>query len=158
MPVGISCRFIKMYADAHGIYLEETVMDRADLDFKNLDFSYRKMDSNIRYYFKDGKWDEGKSYADESVDMHIAATCFHYGQNCFEGLKVFETKKGDIAAFRPRENFNRLSRSARRIYMEPPTEEMFFDALNRVVNANKRFIPPYGTNATLYVRPLLLGI
>jgi branched-chain amino acid aminotransferase len=132
-------------------------MERANLDFANLDFGYRKMDSNIRYYYKDGKWDNGKLYKEETLNMHVAATCFHYGQNCFEGLKVFETKGGEVAAFRPIENFKRMVRSAQKIYMVPPTEEIFFDALNKVVKDNKKFIPPYGTKAALYVRPLLLG-
>lgn len=130
----------------------------ADLDFKNLDFQYRKMDYHIRYYFKNGKWDSGTLHTEERVEIHIAATCLHYGQNCFEGLKVYETKNGDIVAFRPDENAKRLQRSAKKLYMEPVPEEIFFDALNRVVKANKRFIPPYGSNATLYVRPILLGI
>lgn len=133
-------------------------MERANLDFANLDFSYRKMDYFIKYYFRNGKWDKGELSSDEVVEMPIAATCLHYGQSCFEGLKVFETKNGDIVAFRPYENFKRLEKSAKKLFMEPVPEEIFFDALNKVVNANKRFIPPYGTNATLYVRPILLGI
>ncbi len=130
----------------------------ADLDFKNLDFSYRKMDAHIRYYFKNGKWDSGTLHSEETVDLHIAATALHYGQSCFEGLKVYETKNGDIVAFRPDQNAKRLINSAKKLYMEPVPEEIFFDALNRVVKANKRFIPPYGSNATLYVRPILIGI
>jgi branched-chain amino acid aminotransferase len=133
-------------------------MERANLDFANLDFSYRKMDANIRYYYKNGKWDKGTLHTEETFDIHIAATCLHYGQECFEGLKVFETKKGDIVAFRPEENYKRMVKSAEKIFMVPPTKEIFFDALDRVVNANKKFIPPYGTHASLYIRPLLIGI
>lgn len=132
-------------------------MERADLDFANLDFGYHPMDANIKYFYKNGKWDKGELSSDESINLHMAATCLHYGQNCFEGLKVYETKSGNICAFRPHENHKRLERSAKKIYMEPVPEEVFFDALNRVVNANKRFIPPYGLNATLYIRPILLG-
>lgn len=132
-------------------------MERADLDFANLDFKYRKLDGNVRYSFTDGKWDEGKVYADEHVNLHIAATCLHYGQNCFEGMKVFETKDGSVVCFRPEENYKRLKRSAEKLFMEPVPENIFFDALNRVVKANKRFIPPYGSNASLYIRPLLIG-
>jgi len=133
-------------------------MQRADLDFANLNFSYRKMDANIRYFYRNNEWDSGSLHKEETLELHIASTCLHYGQECFEGLKVFETKNGDIVAFRPEENYNRIVRSAEKIYMQPPTKEIFFDALNRVVNANKRFIPPYGSNAALYIRPLLLGI
>lgn len=133
-------------------------MKRADLDFANLDFKYRKVDANVRYYFKDGKWDDGCVTSDETVDIHIAATCLHYGQNCFEGMKVFETKNGEVVCFRPEENWKRLKKSAEKLYMQSVTKEVFFDALNKVVQANKRFIPPYGTNASLYIRPVLLGV
>jgi branched-chain amino acid aminotransferase len=133
-------------------------MKRADLDFANLDFSYRKMDYNIKYYYKNGSWGKAQLFKEDYVDMHIAATCLHYGQNCFEGLKVFENKNGEIVAFRPDENFNRMSRSAKRIYMQPPTEEIFYEALNKVVDLNRKYVPPYGTGASFYVRPLLLGI
>ncbi len=133
-------------------------MEKADLDFANLDFKYHKMDANVRYYFKNGKWSGPEVTDRETIDMHIASTCLHYGQNCFEGLKVFETKNGDIVAFRPDENSNRLAKSAKKMYMESVPDKIFFEALNIVVKENKRFIPPYGTNASLYVRPILLGI
>ena len=130
---------------------------RADLDFANLDFGYRKTDANIRYTFKNGNWDSGQLYREDDFQLSIAATCLHYGQAVFEGLKVFETKSGEIAAFRPIENCKRMAKSAEKLFMEPVPEELFLDALNRVVKENRRFIPPYGTNSTLYVRPLLIG-
>ncbi|HBI37636.1 MAG: branched chain amino acid aminotransferase [Spirochaetes bacterium GWF1_31_7] len=133
-------------------------MEKADLDFANLDFKYRKVDGNIRYFFKNGQWDNGTLHEEETVDLHIASTCLHYGQNCFEGMKVFETKDGSVVCFRPEENYLRLKKSAEKILMEPVPKEVFFDALERVVKANKRFIPPYGTSASLYIRPILLGI
>ncbi len=133
-------------------------MKKANLDFANLDFKYRKMDANIRYFFKNNKWDSGKFYSNETINLHVASTCLHYGQNCFEGLKVYETKSGEIVAFRPIENWKRIVKSAEKLFMQPPTEEIFFDALNKIVKKNKKYIPPYGTNATLYVRPILLGI
>ncbi|HOV15763.1 MAG TPA: branched-chain amino acid aminotransferase, partial [Spirochaetota bacterium] len=133
-------------------------MSNEKIDFSNLDFKYRKTNANIRYYYSNGKWDSGALTDDENIPVHIAATCLHYGQNCFEGLKVFETKNGDIVAFRPEENYKRLVRSAEKLFMTPPTKEIFFEALNKVVKANKEFVPPYGTNATLYVRPILLGM
>ncbi|MCG8568852.1 MAG: branched-chain amino acid aminotransferase, partial [Spirochaetes bacterium] len=132
-------------------------MERADLDFPNLDFSYRKCDYNIRYHFKNGQWDKGELVQDDHINIHIAATCLHYGQSCFEGLKVFETKNGDFVAFRPDENSKRLNRSAQKIFMKTVPEEIFLEALNRVVLANKKYIPPYGSGASLYVRPLLFG-
>lgn len=133
-------------------------MNNEKIDFSNLDFKYIKTNGNVRYYYRGGKWDEGCFTSDETVPMHIAATCLHYGQNCFEGLKVFQTKNGDTAAFRPEENYKRLVKSAKKLFMTPPTKEIFFDALNKVVKENKEFVPPYGANATLYVRPILLGI
>ncbi len=131
---------------------------RADIDFANIGFQYFKTNANIRYYFKDGKWDKGTLSADDTFPMPIAATCIHYGQAAFEGLKVFETKDGRIVAFRPEENAKRLQSSAKKMFMEPVPTEIFMDALNRVVNANKEFIPPYGSHASLYVRPLLIGM
>lgn len=134
------------------------IIERADIDFANLNFGYIKLDSNVRYYYKNGKWDSGELTSDDNINFHIASTCLHYGQNCFEGLKVYETKSGQITAFRPIENYKRLAKSAKKLFMEPVPEEIFFDAINRVVKANKKFIPPYGSNATLYIRPILLGI
>ncbi|HQJ06662.1 MAG TPA: branched-chain amino acid aminotransferase [Spirochaetota bacterium] len=131
---------------------------RADLDFANLDFSYRKVNANIRYYYRNGKWDGGTLTDEEYFPLHIAATCVHYGQAIFEGLKVYETKNGDVVAFRPIENQKRMVKSAEKLFMARITEEIFLEALDRVVNANKEFVPPYGSGASLYIRPLLIGI
>ncbi len=135
----------------------ENDVTKADLDWANLEFGYRKTDCNIRYTWKNGAWDEGELVDGETIPVHIAATCLHYGQQCFEGLKVFETRRGDVVVFRIDENAKRLIRSCRKIHMQPPTEEMFIDAVERVVNANRRFVPPYGTGASLYIRPIVLG-
>lgn len=132
-------------------------MDKAALDWPNLEFGYLKTDANIRYTWKDGEWDEGVLTNSQVIPIHIAATCLHYGQECFEGLKVFETRDEDAVVFRIEENARRFVRSARKILMEPPPEEMFIEAVYRVVNANRQFIPPHGKGASLYVRPLLLG-
>jgi branched-chain amino acid aminotransferase len=132
-------------------------MARADLDWKNLTFGFLETDANIRYTFKDGKWDDGELTTDNRVSLHMAATCLHYGQEAFEGLKAFEQKNGDVAVFRIDENAKRMARSCEKIFMEPPSEEMFIDAVYRVINANRRFVPPYGTGASLYVRPLVIG-
>lgn len=130
---------------------------KADLDWSNLSFGYTRTDCNIRYTFRDGRWSAGELTADETLTLHIAATCLHYGQECFEGLKAFETKSGDVVLFRVEENARRMIRSARKIVMEPPPAELFIEAVERVVDANRRFVPPHGTGATLYVRPLLIG-
>ena len=130
---------------------------RADLDWPNLSFGFLKTDFNIRYTWRDGHWGEGVLSTDDNITMHMAATCLHYGQECFEGLKAFEQKDGSITVFRVQENARRMIRSCERIFMQPPPEDLFVDAVLKVVNANRRFVPPYGTGASLYVRPLVLG-
>lgn len=135
----------------------ESKVTKADLDWASLDFGYHKTDYNIRYQWCNGAWSEGVLTRDETIPMHMAATCLHYGQECFEGLKVFETRRGEIVAFRPRENARRMIQSCRKILMEPVPEDMFMDALERVVNANLKYVPPYGSGASLYVRPLVIG-
>jgi len=132
-------------------------MEKAKLDWKNLAFGYHKTDYNIRYTWKDGKWGEGVITDDVTIPLHMAATCLHYGQEAFEGLKVFEQKDGRPVVFRVDENAKRLNRGAEKIFMAGVPEEMFIDAVFRVVKANAKYIPPYGTGATLYVRPLLIG-
>ena len=133
-------------------------MQRANLDYANLPFAYQKTDANIRYWFRGGKWSAGELTADEYIPIHIAATCLHYGQEVFEGLKVYQRPDGRLQAFRMTENARRIQRSARKLFMEPVPEELFRDAVRRVVRANRRFVPPYGSGASLYVRPLLLGM
>lgn len=130
---------------------------KADLDWANLPFGYQKTDFNIRYTWKDGAWDDGVLTSDETIPIHIAATCLHYGQECFEGLKAFETRTGEVAVFRIDENAKRLVRSCKKILMQPVPEAMFIDAVERVINANRRFVPPYGSGASLYIRPLVIG-
>ncbi len=132
-------------------------MQRADLDFANLPFAYLKTDANVRYWCRDGKWTAGELTSDETLSLHMAATCLHYGQEIFEGLKVFERPDGRIQTFRLVENARRFQRSAKKLLMEPVPEETFREAVRRVVRANRRFVPPYGSGASLYVRPLLLG-
>ena len=131
---------------------------KADLDFANLDFRYRKTDYNIRYYYRDGKWSKGELVSSENLELNIASTCLHYGQACFEGMKVFENREGKAIAFRIDENAKRLQRSAKKIFMVEVPQEIFIEAVYKVVDANRKYIPPYGTGASLYVRPLLIGI
>ncbi|MCP4592195.1 MAG: branched-chain amino acid aminotransferase [bacterium] len=132
-------------------------MTKADFDWPNLSFGYTKTDQNIRYVWRDGAWDRGTLTADETMPLHMAATCLHYGQECFEGLKAYETRKGDVVVFRIEENARRMIRSCRKILMEPPPEELFIEACYRVINANRKYVPPHGTGASLYVRPLTIG-
>jgi branched-chain amino acid aminotransferase len=128
-----------------------------NLDWKNLSFGYIKTDYNIRCTYKDGKWGKLEVSTSEYIDIHIAATALHYGQEAFEGLKAFTGKDGKIRIFRWEENAKRMASSAEGIKMAPVPAEMFREAMIKVVAMNKRFIPPYGSGATLYIRPLLYG-
>ncbi len=138
--------------------MKKTNVEKANIDWGNLPFGYVKTDFNIRYYYKNGKWSEGEITSDENILMHMAAPCLHYGQEAFEGLKAFETVDGRIVVFRPDENARRLQRSCDRIFIPQISVEMFVDAVKRVVAANAKFVPPYGTGASLYIRPLVIGM
>lgn len=133
-------------------------MNVPDLDWKNLTFSYTKTDYNVRCTFKDGKWGEIEVSDSEYLPMHIAASCLHYGQESFEGLKAFRGKDGKVRIFRMEENAKRFIRSAEGTMMEPLPVEKFCEMVRKVVELNKRFIPPYGSGASLYIRPLEIGI
>ncbi len=136
---------------------ERLVYMSVNLDWKNLSFSYMDTGSFVKISFKDGAWQEIELCTNPQVTMHIASTCLHYGQECFEGLKVFTLKDGSIASFRPEENALRLIDSAERLVMEPPPVELFMAAMKKAVHENRDYVPPYGTGASMYVRPLLLG-
>ena len=126
-------------------------------DWKNLPFGYIKTDYNVRSYYKDGKWGNLEVSSSEYIDIHIAATGLHYGQEAFEGLKAYMAKDGKIRLFRWEENAKRMISSAEGIKMAPVPFEMFKEALFKVVQLNKKYVPPYGSGATLYIRPLLYG-
>jgi branched-chain amino acid aminotransferase len=126
-------------------------------DWKNLPFGYIKTDYNIRCKYKDGKWGKLEVSSSEYIDIHIAATGLHYGQEAFEGLKAYMGKDGKIRLFRWDENANRLILSAGGIKMAPVPAEMFREALFQVINLNRKFVPPHGSGASLYIRPLLYG-
>ena len=128
-----------------------------NLDWNNLGFKYRDTAAHVEYHWKDGKWDAGELVAEPYLKMHIAAACLHYGQECFEGMKVFRQKSGKVVCFRPRENAERMQRTALRTCMPPVSTELFLEAIRRVVQANIDYIPPYGTGGSLYIRPLLIG-
>jgi len=116
-----------------------------------------KTDYNIRCVYKNGKWGKLEVSSSEYIDIHIAATGLHYGQEAFEGLKAYAGKDGKIRLFRWEENAKRLIASADGIKMAEVPVEMFREALFKVIQLNRKFIPPYGSGATLYIRPLLYG-
>lgn len=128
-----------------------------NIDWKNLSFGYTKTKYNVRSYFRNGKWGAIELSSEETINIHMAATALHYGQEAFEGLKVFRGKDGKIRVFRWEENAKRLQRSAEAIMMEPVPSELFLKALIKVVKMNEEFIPPFGTGSSLYLRPLLIG-
>ncbi len=128
-----------------------------DLDWKNLGFSYRKVAFNIRFHYKDGKWDEGQLHSEDTMELNVAACALHYGQACFEGLKAFRNKAGEVRIFRPEANARRLNSSLRYLLCPEIPEEMFLDACKRVVEANIDYVPPYESRGSLYIRPVVFG-
>lgn len=127
------------------------------IDWANLSFGYRRTDYNIRCYYRNGEWGRLEICSSETLHIHMAATCLHYGQEAFEGLKAFRGKDGKIRIFRCDMNAKRMIRSAEYISMKAPSEKLFMDAVSAAVKLNERFVPPYGTGASLYIRPLLIG-
>ncbi len=128
-----------------------------NIDWKNLPFGYKKTNYNVRCYYRNGKWGEIEVSSSEKIDIHIAATCLHYGQEAFEGLKAYTGKDGKIRLFRWQENAKRMRKSAQGILMAEVPDDLFFAAIKKVISLNKEFVPPYGSGASLYLRPLLIG-
>jgi branched-chain amino acid aminotransferase len=127
------------------------------LDWGNLPFGYVKTNYNVRCTYKDGKWSELEVSDSEYFSIHIAATGLHYGQEAFEGMKAYRGKDNKIRLFRWEENANRLQRSAEGILMAPVPAELFKQVIVKAVKLNQEFVPPYGTGASLYIRPMLFG-
>ncbi len=131
--------------------------DLANLDWGNLPFNYIKTDYNIRYSWKDGKWGKMETHSSEYLMMHMGATTLHYGQEAFEGLKAFRGKDNKIRLFRWEENAKRLQNSSKGILMPEVPTEMFKEAVFNAIKMNERFVPPHGSGASLYIRPVLFG-
>ncbi len=127
------------------------------IDWKNLGFGYMKTDYNIRCTYKDGAWGDLEVSDSEMVTMHMAATCIHYGQESFEGLKAFRGKDGKIRIFRMNENAKRMQDSSEGTMMAVLPIEKFEEAVVKAVKLNERFVPPYESGASLYIRPVLFG-
>jgi branched-chain amino acid aminotransferase len=132
-------------------------MDK-QIDWANLPFGYFPTDYNVRCAFRDGKWGPIEISQSETVNIHMAATTLHYGQEVFEGLKAFRGADGKIRIFRLEENAKRMRESAKGLLMEPIPVELFEEMCIKAVKLNERFIPPYGTGASLYIRPLEIGM
>lgn len=128
-----------------------------NINWSELSFGYIKTDINVRSYFKDGKWSEPVTETSEFLNIHMAATCLHYGQEAFEGLKAFRGKDGKVRVFRMRDNAERLQASCRGILMEELPVDLFEKMVAIAIKENERFVPPYESGAALYIRPLLIG-
>jgi branched-chain amino acid aminotransferase, group II len=128
-----------------------------EIDWSNLSFGYMPTDYNVRINYRNGVWGELEISSSEYITLHMAATCLHYGQEAFEGLKAFRGKDGKIRIFRMDENAKRMQLSSQGIMMAQLPIEKFEEAIVKVVQLNERFVPPYGSGASLYIRPLLIG-
>ena len=133
-------------------------MDKKNIDWENLGFAYIETDKRYVADFKDGKWSEGGLIDDPNITMNECAGVLQYAQTIFEGLKAYTTEDGHIVAFRPDLNAQRMVDSAKRLEMPVFPAERFVEAVVQTVKANAAYVPPYGSGATLYVRPYMFGI
>lgn len=128
-----------------------------NIDWSNLAFGYIKTDCNIRCTYSDGKWGELEVHESEYLSLHMAATSLHYGQESFEGLKAFRGKDGKVRIFRMKDNAMRMQDSSDGTLMARVPVEIFEEAVLKAVKLNERFVPPYESGASLYIRPVLFG-
>lgn len=127
------------------------------MNWDNLGFAYRRTATILRCIYKDGAWGEIESLTDDNISMSAFAGCLHYSIECFEGLKAFRGKDGRVRIFRPEENARRLQSSAASLFIPEPPVELFVSMCKRLVKENIDYLPPYGHNASLYIRPTLIG-
>ena len=132
-------------------------MEKKNIDWTNLGFGYIATDKRFVSNFKDGAWDEGVLTEDSNVTINECAGVLQYAQTVFEGLKAYTTEDGHIVTFRPDLNGERMEQSAKRLEMPVFPRELFVEAVLQVVKANAAYVPPYGTGATLYIRPYMFG-
>lgn len=133
-------------------------MEKKNIDWSNIGFGYIKTDKRYVSNFKDGKWDEGALTEDDMISMSECACVLQYAQTVFEGLKAYTTEDGHIVTFRPDLNAERMMESAKRLEMPEFPKERFLEAIDQVVAANENSVPPYGSGASLYLRPYMFGI
>jgi branched-chain amino acid aminotransferase len=127
------------------------------IDWKNLGYDIQKTNSFVKYTWKNGQWDAGELVKSQEITMNVYASALHYGQSCFEGLKAFTCKDGKIRIFRPDLNGLRLQKSCKAVAMPAPSVEIFLEAVERLVRDNTEFVPPYGVNGSMYIRPFVFG-
>ena len=128
-----------------------------NIDWSKIGFGYRKTDYRYVSNYKDGAWDEGALTTDENIVLNESACVLQYAQTCFEGLKAYRTVDNKVVCFRPDLNAQRMADSAKRLEMPVFPQERFVDAVCQTVKSNIDFVPPYGTGATLYIRPYMFG-
>lgn len=134
------------------------MMEKKNIDWGNLGFSYMQTDKRFVANYKDGVWDEGGLVDDPTITMSECACVLQYAQTCFEGIKAYTTEDGRIVTFRPDLNAKRMADSARRLQMPVFPEDRFVEAVVETVKANRAYVPPFGSGATLYIRPFMFGI
>lgn len=132
-------------------------MNRKEIDWENLGFGYLPTDKRYVSNFKDGAWDDGGLTEDANIVLNECAGVLQYAQTIFEGMKAYTTEDGRIVTFRPDLNAKRMVDSAKRLEMPVFPEDRFVDAVTQVVKANSAYVPPYGSGATLYIRPYMFG-
>ncbi len=132
-------------------------MEKKNIDWANLGFGYMPTDKRFVANYKNGAWDEGVLTSDSTITLNECAGVFQYAQTCFEGLKAYTTEDGHIVAFRPDLNAERMEDSARRLEMPVFPKEKFIEAVKETVKANAAWVPPFGSGATLYIRPYMFG-
>ncbi len=134
------------------------IMEKKNIDWSNIGFGYMQTDKRYVANYTNGAWDKGMLTEDANITMNECACVLQYAQTCFEGLKAYTTENGDIVTFRPDLNAERMINTAKRLEMPPISKEQFLDAVKQVVEANAAYVPPYGSGATLYLRPYMFGI
>lgn len=132
-------------------------IEKKDIDWGSLSFAYTPTDFSYVCAYRDGAWEEGGLTPDHTLTLSECAGIFHYCQECFEGLKAYTTKGGDIVCFRPDQNAERMYATAERLCMPPFPKEKFVEAVRMVVSANAAWVPPFGSGATLYIRPFMIA-
>ena len=135
-----------------------TTLEKNNIDWANIGFGYMKTDYRYVYNFKNGKWDEGTLTTDENIIMNECACVLQYAQTCFEGMKAYRTADGRVVCFRPDLNAKRMADTCKRLEMAVLPEEKFINAVVETVKNNLDFVPPYGSGASLYLRPYMFGI
>ncbi|GMH67581.1 hypothetical protein TrST_g12348 [Triparma strigata] len=130
---------------------------KLDVDWKDLGFEFRPTKSHLKLEYKDGAWGKPELVSEPYIKLHIGATALHYGQACFEGLKAFAHEDNSVHMFRPDENAKRLKSSCERTMMPVVPPELFLEAAREVVKDNMAYVPPYGSNGAMYLRPLMFG-